>query len=62
MSMITKNYANGATRTFEVTGVTATEDAHTIEIATAADGVVLLCQHDDAALWQQLVTLGLIPS
>lgn len=57
---IVQNYANGVSRTIDVTSVDATDDADTVIVNTAASGQMVVCRLDQVNMWQQLVDLGLI--
>lgn len=57
---ITKTYPNAVSRVLTVSAVAPTDDVDTVIVATAEDGQVLVCRHDNASLWQQLCDLGLV--
>ena len=57
---ITHVYSNMQTRVIDVISAEVTDDPNTIALDTAHDGQIIVCRHDEKALWQQLVQLGLV--
>lgn len=59
---LTKTYPNASERVIDIVTVTATDDADTVSVQTAHDGVMMICRHDSPQMWQQLQALGLVPA